>query len=337
MNKSSVTVIFFCICILCPGQSASAQERDAISAIPRVDVHSHVGSVEQMGHYVKVAEVLKDQHGINLAAWIDLNFMRQPDGTELQYLNAAANRFKGRFLPCINDFKISDGLRFSPDELVKWQEKGIVGYKIWVGVSPLIDVPANDATFTKMEEIGMIGASIHISQPYPTKWCEDPVKFWQAHNAWERVLDRHPKLKVVNAHMLDHFNSNEQLDYLMYVLKTYPNVHVDLGARFQQFNRMDRDKLRKFMIEYADRILFGTDIGGQPREGRYEEVAESYRRAFQLLETDRVIKGGFFGGTDTRGLALPIDVLEKIYYRNAARLYPRVKDVLRDLGYIKND
>ena len=337
MSKSSVTVIFFCFSVLCCAQSAPAQEGDAISAIPRVDVHSHVGSVERMGHYVKVAEVLKAQDGIDLAVWIDLNFMRQPDGTEQQYLDAAANRYKGRFLPCINDFKISDGLRFSPDELVKWQKKGIVGYKIWVGVSPLIDVPANDATFTKMEEIGMIGASIHISQPYPTKWCEDPVKFWQAQNAWERVLDRHPKLKVVNAHMLDHFNSNEQLDYLTYVLKTYPNVHVDLGARFQQFNRMDTDKLRNFMIEHADRILFGTDIGGQPQEGRYAQVAGSYRRAFQLLETDKMIEGGFFSGTETRGMALPVDVLEKIYYRNAARLYPRVKDVLRDLGHIRDD
>ena len=83
------------------------------------------------------------------------------------------------------------------------------------------------------------------------------------------------------------------------------------------------------MIEHSDRILFGTDIGGQPREGRYEEVAESYRRTFQLLETDNIVKGGFFNGTETKGLALPVDVLEKIYYRNAARLYPRVKDVLK--------
>ncbi|MHC4435670.1 MAG: amidohydrolase family protein [Planctomycetota bacterium] len=238
MRKSTVKVICLCICLWDHGQSAAAQQRDAISAIPRVDVHSHVGSVERMGHYIKVAEVLKNRHDINLAVWIDLNFMRRPDGTEQEYLDAAAGHFKGRFLPCINDFKISDGLRFSGDELVKWQEKGIVGYKIWVGVSPLIDVPANDATFTKMEEIGMIGASVHIAQPCPTRWCEDPVKFWQAQNAWERVLDRHPKLKVVNAHMLDHFNSNEQLDYLRYVLETYPNVHVDLGARFQQFHHI---------------------------------------------------------------------------------------------------
>jgi len=286
-----------------------------------------------MEHYVKVSEILKDQYGVNLEVWIDLNFARQSNGTEQKYLKEVNEKYKGRFLPCINDYKISDGLRYSAEELVKWQRRGIVGYKIWVGVSPLIDDAVYDSTFAKMEELGMIGASIHISQPYPTKWCDDPVKFWQAHNAWERVLDRHPRLKVINAHMLDHFNSDEQLDYLMYVLETYPNVHVDLAARFQQFHRMDRDKLRNFMIKYADRILFGTDIGGQPKEGKYNEVAESYYRAFQLLETDKVIKGGFFGKTETKGLALPLGVLEKIYYRNAARLYPRVKAVLIDLGY----
>ncbi len=337
MAKSGLGVVFFCIYVLCCPESLSAQDKNAISAIPRVDVHSHIGSIDRMEHYVKVGDALKDQYDIDLAIWIDLNFMRQSDETEQEYFDVANNRYKGSFLPCINDFKISDGLRYPPEELAKWQKKGVVGYKIWVGVSPLIDEPANDATFTKMEEIGMIGASVHISQPYPTTWCDDPVKFWEAHNAWERVLDRHPKLKVVNAHMLDHFNSDEQLDYLMYILETYPNVNVDLGARFQQFNRMDRDKLRNFIIKYADRILFGTDIGGQPAEGKYRQVAESYYRAFQLLETDKVVKGGFFGRTETKGLALPTDVLEKIYYKNAARLYPRVKDVLKNMGYDIND
>jgi predicted TIM-barrel fold metal-dependent hydrolase len=133
--------------------------------------------------------------------------------------------------------------------------------------------------------------------------------------------------------MLDHFNSDEQLDYLMYVLETYPNLYVDLAARFQQFPQMDRDKLRDFMIKYADRILYGTDIGGQPKAGQYEQVAEQYHRTFQLLETDQVVRGGFFGETQTKGLALPEEVLKKIYYLNAARLYPRVKSVLIQRGY----
>jgi len=311
----------------------SAQAREDLSTIPRVDVHAHVGSFDRMKDYLEVSKVLENKYKVNLALWVDLNFQREPSGEPSTYLQTVRDRFKGRFLPCINDFKIQDGLRYSPDELSEWMKQGVVGYKIWFGVTDLIGDPMFEPTFAKMEQIGMLGTSIHISQPYPTKWCEDPIRFWRAHNAWERVLDRHPKLKVVNAHMLDHFYSDEQLDYLMYVLETYPNVHLDLAARFQQFRRMDREKLRDFMIKYADRILYGTDIGGQPGAGRHDQVAGMYFRSFQLLETDNTIRGGFFGQTETQGLALPADVLKRIYYQNAARLYPRVKGVLRRLGY----
>jgi predicted TIM-barrel fold metal-dependent hydrolase len=286
-----------------------------------------------MKNYVEVGKVLKDKYKVNLEIWINLSFQRRSGGDVSEHLKVVKEKYKDRFLPCINDYRIRDGLRYPPDELTEWMQKGIVGYKLWFGVTDMIDDPMFEPTFAKMEEIGMVGASIHVAQPCPTKWCEDPVKFWQAQNAWERVLDRHPKLKVVNAHMLDHFNSDEQLDYLMYVLEAYPNLHVDLAARFQQFHRMDREKLRAFMIKYADRVLYGTDIGSQPKAGQYERVADQYHRTFELLETDQTVRGGFFGDTETKGLALPENVLKKIYYQNAARLYPRVKDVLIQLGY----
>ncbi|MHC4117034.1 MAG: hypothetical protein ACYSWO_05970 [Planctomycetota bacterium] len=72
-----------------------------------------------------------------------------------------------------------------------------------------------------------------------------------------------------------------------------------------------------------------------PEGLRFASYATS--RHVERLATDQIIKGGFFSGRQTRGLALPVDVLEKIYYRNAARLYPRVEDVLVGLDYIKND
>lgn len=334
MNKYReiiAVVIYFIILFLC--LCGSAQAELEFSTIPRVDAHAHVGSTERMKDFIEVSKVLKNKYKIDLEVWINLSFQRQSGEETSEYIKIVKEKYDDRFLPCINDYRIQDGLRYSPDELSDWMQKGIVGYKLWFGVTDLIDDPMFEPTFAKMEEIGMVGASIHVAQPYPTKWCDDPVRFWQAQNAWERVLDHHPRLKVVNAHMLDHFNSDEQLDYLTYVLETYPNLHVDLAARFQQFHRMDREKLRNFMIKYADRILYGTDIGGQPKAGQYERVAEQYYRSFQLLETDRMIQGGFFGETQTKGLALPEDVLKKIYYLNAVRLYPRVKDVLIQLGY----
>ncbi|MFC1526457.1 amidohydrolase family protein [Candidatus Latescibacterota bacterium] len=303
---------------------------ESLTHIPRIDVHAHCGDPEQMELYVQIATALRQGHGEHLAAWVDLNFRRPVEVSDEHYLETT-ERLGLRFLPCLHE-AIANGLQYTPQDLESWQRRGVAGLKIWVGVSDAIDRPEHDPVFDKMVEIGLPGASIHIAQPCPTSWCEDPIAFWQAQKAWERVLDRHPDLLVINAHMLDHFYSDEQLDYLDYMLTTYPKLHVDLAARFQQFHRMGYDKLRDFVIRWADRILFGTDIGkvGQPAG----QMAERYHRCFRLLESDEVVTGSFFGEkTERRGLGLPGEVLEKIYYRNAARIYPRVGDTLRGQGY----
>jgi predicted TIM-barrel fold metal-dependent hydrolase len=299
--------------------------------IPIIDVHAHIGDLDNVARYLQVRQVLLEQYDVDLAMWLNLRSPLGPRGEGLDYLEQVESTYGGRVLTCLTNGPISKGLRFSPEELVEWMERGAVGYKIWVGVSAAIDHPANDPALTKMEQVGLPAASIHIAQPYPTSWCTDAVAFWRAQSAWERVLNRHPDLVAVNAHMLDLFYSDEQLDRLTYMLETYPNLHVDLAARFQQFHRMDYDRLRAFVMKYADRILFGTDVG-EVGEEDVEAIAARYYRCFQLLETDEVQPGGFFGDTPTKGLALPQEVLDKIYYQNAARLYPRVADVLKELG-----
>ncbi|MFC2076982.1 amidohydrolase family protein, partial [candidate division KSB1 bacterium] len=291
-----------------------------LATMPRVDAHCHLSSLDMMEDYLEMRGILKDKYDVNLEVFIDLqdyNEAREPlrpGPAGLDYLKEAEERHNGRFLSCIADYQIADGLAFPPQELAQWQTLGVVGYKIWVGISPLVDHPANDPTFTKMEQLGMVGAAVHISQPYPRN-CKVLYDFWEAINAWERVLDRHPDLIVVNAHMMNLFYSDEQLEYLQYFLATYPNVSVDLSARFQDFHALDRDKTRTFFIKYADRILFGTDCSEEPSEGRHQQTAERYVRCFQLLETDKMVDGGFFGKSSMRGLDLPLDVLEKIYYK----------------------
>lgn len=316
-----------------PGATVLAQTPFTLETMPRIDVHAHIGDMELMRDYVLTADTLRVRYGINLSTWIDLRAPLAPDSGGARFIDEVREAFPGRFLFAINDYEISDGLRYSPEEIAEWAALGVSGYKIWVGVSPEVDDPANDPTFAKMTQLGLPGASIHISQPYPTEWCEDPVAFWEAHNAWERVLDRHPQMTVVNAHMLDHFYSDEQLDYLKYMLEAYPNLNVDLAARFQQFHLLNREKLRAFIVEYADRILFGTDISGQPRGGNQAGTAARYFRVFQILESDALVEGAFFGDTPTQGLALPQDVLEKIYFRNAIRIYPGAAEALRIQGF----
>jgi predicted TIM-barrel fold metal-dependent hydrolase len=336
MKKMNIQFLLLVIFLILFRPGLFAQSKNTLATIPRIDVHAHVGGLDKMADYMEVRKILKDQFNVDLAMWVNLQFPLGPRLEGLDLIKSAEEKYQGRFLPTINDYQIADGLRFSPEEIAEWKQKGVVGYKIWVGVSTAVDNPANEPTFTKMEQIGMIGASIHISQPYPRN-CKDPVLYWQSIKAWERVLDRHPKMVVICAHMMDIFYSDEQLDYLQYFLETYPNVYVDIAARFKDFYSMSHDKIRNFFIKYADRILYGTDISNQPQKGKYQDAAEAYNRTFQILETDGVFTSEFFApdvkGKTIQGISLPQDVLEKIYYKNAMKIYPRAKDALKKLGY----
>ncbi|MFB3825955.1 MAG: amidohydrolase family protein [Bryobacteraceae bacterium] len=312
--------------------------------MPRIDVHAHIdNSWTVMDEYMELRAALKEQLNVEMAMWISVGRRTQ----EMPDLKELDSRYKGRILSVIHDYKISDGLRFSPQELVEWQERGAVGFKFYPGWERgvQVDHPANDATYYKMAQIGMIGASVHVADPngvygHRTEWFPEPVEFWRQQHAWENVLKRHPDLVVVNSHMLWLCHSDEQLDYLRYMLKTYPNLHVDLATAPEFMYPVGRANLRDFMIEYADRILFGTDMGTKwfaPDLGgaadRFKTRTANYRRYFDLLETDRELPSGLKGEHRIRGLALPAGVLEKIYFRNAMRIYPRVKESLKKLGY----
>ncbi|HWQ53852.1 MAG TPA: amidohydrolase family protein [Bryobacteraceae bacterium] len=292
---------------------------------------------------MELRRALKAQLNVEMAMWVSVGRRDQgpPDFQQLR------ERYNGRILFVIHDYKISDGIRFSPQELVEWQERGAVGLKFYPGWQRgvQVDHPANDPTFHKMAQIGMIGASVHVADPSGTwgrrtEWFPEPVEFWRQQHAWENVLRRHPKVVFVNAHMLWLCHSDEQLDYLRYMLTTYPNLHVDLATAPEFMHPVGRENLRAFMIEYADRILFGTDMGTKwfaPDLGgaaeNFKSRVPNYQRYFDLLETDRVLPSGLKGEFKIKGLALPLDVLEKLYYKNAMRIYPHVRENLKKLGY----
>ncbi len=323
------------------------EPRFTLATMPRVDVHGHIfADVNTLDGYMALRKSLKEQLDVEMAMWVSL-------GSRAKYLEALSHmdelhtRYEGRFRFCICDYTIDDGLQFSPKELVEWQERGVEGFKFYPGWQKgvQIDAPEFTPVFEKMEEIGMVVASPHVTNPCGTfgrrtEWFPEPVEFWRQQRAWENVLKRHPRLIVVNAHMLWLCYSDEQLDCLRYMLSTYPNLHVDTATTPIFWHALRTDNLRDFMIEYSDRVLFGTDVGSRwfvpTLDEKFPDVPDKvpqYQRYFGLLETDRELPSGIKDEHTFRGLALPPDVLEKIYFRNAMRIYPQVGKVLNELGY----
>jgi predicted TIM-barrel fold metal-dependent hydrolase len=129
--------------------------------------------------------------------------------------------------------------------------------------------------------------------------------------ARDRVFARHPETTFVALHA---GGWPENLDYASELLARYPNVYVDLGAREAELGRQPR-RARRFFLEHADRILFGTDFWPD---------AAMYANHFRWLETD----DEYFpyhaypaqGRWYIYGLGLPNPVLRKIYRDNAARV-----------------
>ncbi len=128
-----------------------------------------------------------------------------------------------------------------------------------------------------------------------------------------RAIAKHPKTTFICAHF---GNNPEDLDTVGKWLERYPNMYIDVDARISELGRQPYTA-RKFFLKYQDRIMFGTDT--TPRR-------DAYRIYYRFLETD----DEYFdcaGGHQRQGfwmiygLFLPEDVLEKIYNKNAERIF----------------
>lgn len=139
--------------------------------------------------------------------------------------------------------------------------------------------------------------------------------------ARDRFVAAHPRLRFVGAHMA---SLEYDVDRLAGFLDRFPNATVDLAARMGQLQYQslrDREKVRRFFVRYQDRLLYGTDLtfgpGGDPAEFRHSAEA-AWRSDWRYLATG---ESQYIDAVDADvpGLALPREVIDKIYYQNAVR------------------
>ncbi len=76
------------------------------------------------------------------------------------------------------------------------------------------------------------------------------------------VLERHPLLNVTLAHL---FFLSAQLPRLGEWLERFPNLRVDLAPGIELYENLSRtpEETRAFFTRFAERICYGTDIGGR--------------------------------------------------------------------------
>jgi len=311
---------------------------------PVIDIHNHLGRLENTEKYLEEM----DKAGVWMCVSLDGN---SKDDRYIEHLKTSQSVAKDRFLVFFRpDFSKIDEPNFGEKEAEKLEKAvkmGAKGLKIAknlgltekdkTGKVVPVDDPRIDPIWEKCAELG-IPVMIHVSDPKafftPVDKYNERYDELGAHPNWSfygdefpskeeilaqrnRVFARHPNTIFVGAHM---GTLPEELHIVANWLDLYPNFYVDIDARISDLGRQPRTA-RKFLIEYQDRVLFGTDT---------EPNAESYRIYYRFLETDdEYIDPAGGHHLQARwmiyGLYLPDEVLEKIYNKNALKILSMYK------------
>jgi sialate O-acetylesterase len=305
------------------------------SAVPIVDMHTHMDAKTQ---YAKAVDAM-DQWGgtisITLAGifWVKDNndsaaspaSVKQIPYNDMVYVKEKLNN---RILFVPGAFTIpSKGIWWSVDDIKTFKEQGFVGIKLWPHGAILTSaIPQIHEQLDEAGRQGMPLIALHTGDPgtkdensaaYP-KFEEDAVA----------VASQHPQTTFIFAHGLFMLENDEGLDKLAGIFDKYPNIFVDLAYthNMRQTARYTVSKARDFYIRYRDRLLFGTDVFAAGAG------AAAFLNERKVLETNQVTSG-LSKGPQLEGFNLPDSVLNPIYYWNAARLIPRVREVLEARGF----
>ena len=148
--------------------------------------------------------------------------------------------------------------------------------------------------------------------------------------ARENMHRKHPKTRFVNAHMAMLYYDPQKLAQF---LDTYRNADVEISATLQDLGRAPR-LWREFIIKYQDRILMGSDGSPDQRPDDFWiphwRYLETYDEYFYHPAQVRTVAGSPGQGRwNISGIGLPDDVLRKVYYQNALRHLPAMRQSIQ--------
>ena len=322
------------------------------SKYPFIDVHSHHWDmpIQDLSTLVSEMDSLNMAYLINLSGSGLATFFGKQDLMEKNLTSSIKNvkeNFPKRFGVFFNiNFNRIDDENFRRNTTLLINDavnQGAIGLKVYKNLGlNLRDskgkrVPVDDERLDFIwEECAKLNIPvlIHSGEPkaffdpidkFNERWLharEKPNSFRSSdqYPAFDKIMleqhnmfRKHSKTKFINAHFGWYAND---LSKLSKILDELQNVSVEFGAVINELGRQPR-AAKKFFIEYQDRILFGKDI--------YKK--DEYYIYFRVLETsDEYIQyyRKRHGLWRLYGMALPDDILKKIYYQNALKMFPSI-------------
>lgn len=339
-----------------PSEERPAAQTAFPADLPKIDVHTHVHP-----RATDLALELFEANGIA----IGLNLSGGMPGMGLEQTLAAAGTTRGALrVLCNLDWSRVEEPGFADwaiDMLNRSKAQGAIGLKVPKGLG--LGVRLADGTLLAVddarldpvfERAGALRLPVLIHTGDPRAFFEPPTpqneryeelslhpewsfadpsypRFHEILAAFERRVARHPRTTFIGAHF---GNDAEEPDFVARMLDRYPNYYIDTAARVPELGRHPAKKMKRFFTRYADRILFGTDLGvgpgglmlgspgrTPPTRSDVDHFFTAHFRYFETAQRGLAHPTPIQGRWTVDGIALPRPVLEKVYFRNAMRVF----------------
>jgi predicted TIM-barrel fold metal-dependent hydrolase len=329
------------------------------TSVKKYDVHVHVDTDQP----AFLQQALANNFRLLTINWDDVNDpppMQEQQNIALQQIKAFPSRIAYATTFSIRNFNNPSWQQETLAYLKSSFAQGAIAVKIYkvIGMSlrdssgglVMIDDPRFDPIidFIVQNHIPVIG---HLGEP---KNCWLPVEqmtikgdkaYFSAHpeyhmykhpefpsyeeqiRARDHMLEKHPNLRFIGAHL----GSLEwSVDELAKRLDKFPNMAVDMAARIPHFQYQaisQWQKVHNFFIKYQDRLLYATDLlvdGTENATALKKKIHNVWFQDWVFFTMDENMQAPDVAGT-FRGLKLPQEVINKIYYKNAEQWYPGLK------------
>ena len=318
----------------------TAEHKVPKARFPAVDVHGHPGNLTTPDAITRIVGVMDS---LNLKVMLVAENVSGDRLTRtLEALNASPHKERFRVLAGIDFRNVGPGwgdraaTQLAADIKSGAIGVGEVGKQFGLRITKpdgsrlKVDDPELDplwAAFARLD----VPAFIHTAEPQEffqpqdfknERWLElslfadrrnnqpGQVTFEQLLTERNNVFRKHPKTRFVAAHFGWHAND---LGRASKMLDEFPNVTIEAGAILYDLGRQPR-AAREFFVKYADRIMFGKD-SFQPNEYPY------YWRVFETADEYFDYYRDYHAFWKLYGMALPDDVLKKVYYKTALKVF----------------
>lgn len=307
---------------------------------PVIDMHSHIyaSSEKEVQDWVKTLDEAGIEKTILLSGYT---------GQSFDSLVSVYSKYDSRFeLWCgldLSDYGKPSFIKTVLDELERCHKAGAKGVgeitDKGLGVylafqdnradGMHLDDPRMTPIYEKCAELNM-PLNIHVAEPYwmylpddktndglinAATWsidltAEGMKSFDGLMKNFRNAVKKHPQTTFIACHFL---NCPHDLTIVADLLDECPNLYIDISARLGETGSIPR-YMNSFITKYSDRIFYGTDNGMSP---------DMYHTTFRFLETDdeHFYVPSFGYHWSYSGFALPDDVLKKVYFENAQKIY----------------